>query len=1151
MKFKHLHIENIRSYEKLDLDFSDGVTVISGVNGSGKSSILEACFMGIFGADVLRGTTLKIADMMRKDSSKALIALDFEHAGEDYQIEQQFRATKTGANTYKSILRKNGEIIAEQANGTYDSIQKLLNMDEKNFQNCAYIRQGEVDALINARPEERQKMIDDLLRLGKLEEYRERAQTSKTAVNRVLRFENEKKEEVYKNITRLREKNLYDELNRRKEVMNRIDETISAKRQEKDKISNDLTLLDSKLKEIEESKDEIEKLKKEAETLLQKYNAEISKKDEVLQEILNMEKKTGDLSAALKNGRKKVNESLDSCFKSSADSSLSSLKLDENGGLEFVLNRIREEENKIIQEKQQISNQIAVNSINKKTIENEILKKENELKELQKSNDEIKNQIQQQLQNMNEANAVIADGISKASASKDSFLSVLNDLLPDSDSANIISSELPLPLPSDDASWKILVSDIEQLGESVRSKTKEGDAKITEEEKKNALIKGELDEREKNAADIEKELLRIDDEIKEIQSELKNEKAESEKKKKLVSDHVAILEMNVADRNGKIKNLPILKETVPASRYQLNDISAKDIEEAYNLLAKKKETLIFEEAELKSADSEILKSASKKEELLKAGKCPTCGQSVQAETLHAHGAEDESKTRAGIEVRLREISALKSATEFQLSELKEISEIDNKMIEIRAEMNTLSAVEKGKAEITEKLAKDLAEAEQQKTNWNARKVEHTVFCGARKQDLENIEKRLAEFKEQQSLKQEKMRCLFESEKEFSENAGAILLNYKLLKAEEKMNAESQKRMAENENKDSDIVSSLKELQIKLEEETKTEIRFKENESAVLKYFENVSGIRIQIENLAELENEKENVRISWEGRRKLMEQQNKMVEDLKTQSSGTEIKIKTSLEKIKTELENLNLENGNAAEDIGVLAEKRRQSLQTNIQSVSEIITELEDNRSQILLQTGTLQSELSLLRQYETDFEALRNKISFLAYVSEDVSTLEEMYRRIRAEMRSKNIEALDQLLNEMFDFIYSNNAYSHLELDSDYNLKVHEKDGSILEPKQLSGGERAIFNLALRCAIYRLLSLGFGENASGKTSLPPLIFDEPTVFLDSGHVRQLIKLIEHMREDGVGQIIVVSHDDSLIDSADVNFKIEKDPATNASGIV
>jgi exonuclease SbcC len=168
-----------------------------------------------------------------------------------------------------------------------------------------------------------------------------------------------------------------------------------------------------------------------------------------------------------------------------------------------------------------------------------------------------------------------------------------------------------------------------------------------------------------------------------------------------------------------------------------------------------------------------------------------------------------------------------------------------------------------------------------------------------------------------------------------------------------------------------------------------------------------------------------------------------------------------------------------------------------------------------------------------------------------EDVSTLEDMYIKIRTDMRSKNIEMLDRLLNDMFDFIYTNNAYSHLELDADYNLKVHEKNGAALEPKQLSGGERAIFNLALRCAIYRLLSYGFGENNAGKTSLPPLIFDEPTVFLDSRHVRQLINLIEHMKEDGVGQIIVVSHDDSLIDSADCNYRIIKDPVTNESKIL
>ncbi|MDK2948124.1 MAG: repair protein SbcC/Rad50, partial [Methanolobus sp.] len=46
---KRLKVENIRSYKELDLSFKDGVTVVSGVNGSGKSSLLEACFTGLFG----------------------------------------------------------------------------------------------------------------------------------------------------------------------------------------------------------------------------------------------------------------------------------------------------------------------------------------------------------------------------------------------------------------------------------------------------------------------------------------------------------------------------------------------------------------------------------------------------------------------------------------------------------------------------------------------------------------------------------------------------------------------------------------------------------------------------------------------------------------------------------------------------------------------------------------------------------------------------------------------------------------------------------------------------------------------------------------------------------------------------------------------
>jgi len=66
----------------------------------------------------------------------------------------------------------------------------------------------------------------------------------------------------------------------------------------------------------------------------------------------------------------------------------------------------------------------------------------------------------------------------------------------------------------------------------------------------------------------------------------------------------------------------------------------------------------------------------------------------------------------------------------------------------------------------------------------------------------------------------------------------------------------------------------------------------------------------------------------------------------------------------------------------------------------------------------------------------------------------------------------------------------------------------------------------------------------------MPPLILDEPTVFLDSGHVSRLVDLVEEMRAHGVEQIVVVSHDDALFGAADDVVHVEKDPTTNRSTV-
>jgi exonuclease SbcC len=231
------------------------------------------------------------------------------------------------------------------------------------------------------------------------------------------------------------------------------------------------------------------------------------------------------------------------------------------------------------------------------------------------------------------------------------------------------------------------------------------------------------------------------------------------------------------------------------------------------------------------------------------------------------------------------------------------------------------------------------------------------------------------------------------------------------------------------------------------------------------------------------------------------------------------------------------------------ILEDNRRKLEIAYNGLSGEIDAILRQKEEALVERGQIETALSRQKELKARLKVFSNKKCYLDGVYKEAEQLEDMYLRLRADLRARNTVALDRLLNEIFAFMYTNNAYSRIQLDSDYELTVYEKDGTSLEPKLLSGGERAIFNLVLRCAIYRLLSKGL-DGGTYNNEMPPLILDEPTVFLDRGHVHQLIKLIDLMRETGAGQIIIVSHDETLIDSADNVFDVEKDPTTNISTI-
>jgi exonuclease SbcC len=209
-------------------------------------------------------------------------------------------------------------------------------------------------------------------------------------------------------------------------------------------------------------------------------------------------------------------------------------------------------------------------------------------------------------------------------------------------------------------------------------------------------------------------------------------------------------------------------------------------------------------------------------------------------------------------------------------------------------------------------------------------------------------------------------------------------------------------------------------------------------------------------------------------------------------------------------------------------------------------LDDLNDRRDAIQSALGAARDTIERIERLREEVERLKERVAALESLHEEAAELEGLYGDLRADLRQRNVATLERMLNETFSLVYENDAYARIELDDDYELAVVQKDGERLVPEQLSGGERALFNLSLRCAIYRLLA----EGIDGAAPMPPLILDEPTVFLDAGHVSKLTDLVGEMRSLGVAQTVIVSHDEELLDAAEARVTVEKDPTTNRSTV-
>ena len=102
MLIKKLKLKNIRSYKEEEISLPQGIVLLSGDIGSGKSTILLAIEFAWFG--LLRGD-LTGSNLLRHGSIEASVELSFTIDNKDYTIKRTLKKTS------KSIEQAAGYII--------------------------------------------------------------------------------------------------------------------------------------------------------------------------------------------------------------------------------------------------------------------------------------------------------------------------------------------------------------------------------------------------------------------------------------------------------------------------------------------------------------------------------------------------------------------------------------------------------------------------------------------------------------------------------------------------------------------------------------------------------------------------------------------------------------------------------------------------------------------------------------------------------------------------------------------------------------------------------------------------------------------------------------------------------------------------------
>ncbi len=224
---------------------------------------------------------------------------------------------------------------------------------------------------------------------------------------------------------------------------------------------------------------------------------------------------------------------------------------------------------------------------------------------------------------------------------------------------------------------------------------------------------------------------------------------------------------------------------------------------------------------------------------------------------------------------------------------------------------------------------------------------------------------------------------------------------------------------------------------------------------------------------------------------------------------------------------------------------KRQSGLEERVRALYLRLVELSGQVSGIKAKVGFIDERLKEAERLEKELVEKRSRMERLARLRDKLKSVENVVEHIE-----------DRIISEIAsDFRKVYLKYASLLLrDQPISTNVTDKFGVVVklavgsrhhEIGSLSGGQSIAISLAYRLALNTVIR-AYSPSLRGCT----LILDEPTTGFSRELVLRLREVLRTLREAGSGQIIVVTHDETLMEVGDCKIRLELDTVNHETKV-